>query len=691
MFSLCLCDENLIVPLILKEGVDMRRLMLIGVLLAISISCYAQESQESYMLLLLDFEDRSGIENPLLAAFNDTISFILSRQTHPVRVRTVLTADRDALLAHVAATQPDTTLLEQGLTVAEWVDADALIAGSYTKEGTEWSLEAQVYHRREGRKVRQEIKIQADSLYKLLDEFPAHLLQQFTDASYVALTTDSWKAYEEFRKGHETLGNYNFLGALEYYDKALELDPTLALAYAEQSYAYFITGQGDKATEAINRALQYVSRASPVEHRAIQALAFCWDAAARSYQYEGIDFLISGGAYDEEWLSWVMANAHDGKGRVEEAAKEYELWFTLAEERSRWKGDDPSYLLTLASKCAGAHIHLDRAIEYAEQLLELDPPPTRAVSLLVYLYGQQGQVQKAFQLALTDTPATDSIRSVLSLGIANRWDALAQIVLDHDVPLEQVRQSCRPLMDSDDRDIRVESHYLLAWSHARGGDLDTAKSLYAQIGAPWEQDWWVIGPFDGDVYDLDSVLPPEEGIHLNQTYEGAAAHVGWKRTDDGYLNGYVEFTRILDFPEEQLIGGVIGGGIHPRAFPGRGFQKAYSQYRRIVYALIYMESENVQKADLRLDHGGDIQWKLWLNDTAVFRSDEVVTILSEFGEECVIDSVELRTGLNKILVKLVQCENRGLRLALQVTDPDGNPIPGLRFRPANEVIGVDVR
>ncbi len=677
----------------------MQRLMLIGILLAISISCYAQESQESYTLLLLDFEDRSGIENPLLAAFNDTISFVLSRQIHPVRIRSILTADRNALLARVAATQPDTTLLEQGLIVAEWVNADALIAGSYTKHGAQWSLEAQVYHRREGRKVRQEIKIQADSLYRLLDEFPAHLLQQFTDASYVALTTDSWKAYEEFRKGHETLENYNFLGALEYYNKALELDPTLALAYAEQSYAYFITGQGDKATEAINRALQYVSRASPIEQRAIRALAFCWDAAARSYRYEGVDFLISGGAYDEEWLSWVMANAHDEKGRLEEAAKEYELWFTLAEERSQWKGDDPSYLLTLASKCAGAHIHLDKAIEYAEQLLQEDPLPMRVVNLLVYLYGQQGQMQKSFQLALTDASTTieererDSITSAQSLGIANRWDALVQIILDHDVSLEQVRQCCQPLMDCDDRDTRVESHYLLAWSHARGDDLDTAKSLYAQIGAPWEQDWWVIGPFDGDVYDLDSVLPPEEGTHLNQIYEGAAAPVGWKRVDDGYLNGYVEFTRVLDFPEEQLIGGTIGGGIYPRAFPGSGFQKPYSPHRRIVYALIYMESGSAQKAALRLNYSGDTQWKLWLNDTAVFRSDGVVVTgdQSEDGSKVLIDSMELRAGLNKILMKLVQCENRGLRLALQVTDPDGNPIPGLRFRPANEVIGVDVR
>jgi len=68
----------------------MKHLMLISMLLFISIVCYAQELQQSYTLLLMDFEDKSGIENPLLAAFNDTIDFVLSRQTGPVQVRLIL-------------------------------------------------------------------------------------------------------------------------------------------------------------------------------------------------------------------------------------------------------------------------------------------------------------------------------------------------------------------------------------------------------------------------------------------------------------------------------------------------------------------------------------------------------------------------------------------------------------------------
>lgn len=206
----------------------MKPLMLISMLLILSVFCYAQEPQESYTLFLLDFEDRSGIENPLLAEFNNTIRFFLSRQTGAALVRLIPTSDRDALLARAAKMRPDATLIEQGLLAVGWANADALVVGSYTKQGEQWSLQAQVYHQREGHKARQNIRIQGDSVYHLLDEFPSKLLQQFTSTSDIDLTTDPLKAYEAlrrghyeaFREGHEELENYNTLGD---YDKTLKL------------------------------------------------------------------------------------------------------------------------------------------------------------------------------------------------------------------------------------------------------------------------------------------------------------------------------------------------------------------------------------------------------------------------------------------------------------------------------------
>jgi tetratricopeptide (TPR) repeat protein len=377
----------------------MKHLILIGMLLTISISCHAQESQESYTLLMLDFEDRTGIENPLLARFNDTMAFVLSRQTGPAQVHMVPTSDRNALLARAAATKPDTTPLEQGLLAAEWVDADALITGSYTKQ-KQWSLESQVYHRREGSRARQEIQIQGDSLYKLLDEFPAHLLQQFA-ASYVALTTDSWKAYEEYRKGHEAFDNYDFFVALEYYDKALELDPTLALAYAEQSYAYFITGRPEQATKAIDAAKQWLPKASPMEQFAIRILDYAWDARESWDAMLEPTNLAPGGVWDEVLIHRLIADIYKQEGKQTEANQHHQQWFEAIQPRIRAHPEDASLLHSTASRCRD-YGYVDEAIDMELKAVELNLEEPRSWGpryVLSRLYERKGDMEQALEWA----------------------------------------------------------------------------------------------------------------------------------------------------------------------------------------------------------------------------------------------------------------------------------------------------
>ena len=89
------------------------RTTFIVLLILVTMTAYAR--QESYTLLLLDFEDKSSVENPLLSLFNDTLSFGLSRQTGPVQVRLIPKSDRDAFLARAVTMQPETTSVEQGL------------------------------------------------------------------------------------------------------------------------------------------------------------------------------------------------------------------------------------------------------------------------------------------------------------------------------------------------------------------------------------------------------------------------------------------------------------------------------------------------------------------------------------------------------------------------------------------------
>jgi hypothetical protein len=65
----------------------MKHLMFILILLIVSISCYAQESQE-YTLFVGEFENRTDSANPLLTYLNDTLIFLFARselaKIHPI-------------------------------------------------------------------------------------------------------------------------------------------------------------------------------------------------------------------------------------------------------------------------------------------------------------------------------------------------------------------------------------------------------------------------------------------------------------------------------------------------------------------------------------------------------------------------------------------------------------------------------
>ena len=668
----------------------MKYLMPITMLLIISIPCYAQESQKSYTLLLVDFEDRSGIDNPLLAAFNDTIDFVLSRQTGPVQVRLIPKPDRDALLARAVMMQPDKTLLEQGLLAAEWADADGLITGSYTKRGEQWSLQAQVYHRREGRKARQPIQIQGDSLYKLLDDFPAHLLKQFK-ASYIALTTNSWKAYEEFRKGHEAFDNYNFFGALEHYDKALELDPTLALAYAEQSRVYFMTGQPKLATKAIEAAQKCLPKASPTEQLAIRALAYSWDAEQNGYRswttewgLYGVEYLSAtnrsanivnlapGGVWDESLIYMFLASACMREGKLAEASRHNQQWFEAIQQRIRAHSEDASLLHETAMYCLVIGQHVGEAIDMELKAIELNPKEDWHGQryVLSRLYELRGDIEQALEWAkrsiqhLPD-PRTREENWRISYGVT--WDHLATSLRDRRIPPKRLIRWCEDVLRIPGlhQPYRVRTQYLIADIYHAMNDDARMDATLAAIGAPRESDWMVIGPFDASEENLFPETPP------------FALCTNLAETHVGVLNREVQWEPWED--EEPLDGMLYMSWIFPKKYYGENADTHFP-IPAIVYSCIYVDVP--QAVNVQARTGGSLM-KIYLNDnpSPVIEVNAVRPPILDNE----LSNVSLKAGLNRFLVATVS-GTFSFSFYFRITDRDGNAIPGLKFVSLKEVL-----
>ena len=658
----------------------MKHLTFIIMLLIISISCYAQESQENYTLLLLDFEDRSGIDNPLLAAFNDTIDFVLSRQTGPVQVRLIPKSDRDALLARAVMMQPDKTLLEQGLLAAEWADADGLITGSYTKQGKQWSLQAQVYHRREGRKARQPIQIQGDSFYKLLDDFPAHLLKQFK-ASYIALTTNSWKAYEEYRKGrHEAFDNYNFFVALEHYEKALKLDPTLALAYAEQSYAYFIMGQTEQATKVIEAAKQWLPKASPIEQLAIRILDYGWDAEENTYIIKQVINLAPGGVWDEILIHRLIADVYTQEGKQAEADQHHQQWFEAIQQRIRAHPEDASLLHSTANRCLSIGRYMDEAIDMELKAVELNLDESSSSGpryVLSRFYELKGDMEQALEWArqsIQTVPGLEGVH-VTTYGYSRRWYDLATWLREGKIPPERLLRWCEDVLRIPGLHPphRLHAQYMIAEIYEFMKDTAKADTILASLGAPRESDWMVIGAFDAPMEDPFPDTPPFELLtDLTATHMGIHdKEIQWEPWRDGWpMNGILRICIVL---QKKYSGPTVHYPLYPGGQPYIYFVNPPS----VAYSCIYVEVPTAMEAQVRTGAG---MMRIWLNDnpSPVIEENSVWVAIPDIE----VNDVSLKAGLNRFLVATAH----SFDLTFRITDGDGNAIPGIKFVSAKEVL-----
>jgi tetratricopeptide (TPR) repeat protein len=669
----------------------MKGLIAIAMLLIISIPCYAQESQESYTLLMLDFEDRTGIQNPLLARFNETMAFVLSRQTGPAQVRMVPTSDRDALLARAAATKPDTTPLEQGLLAAEWVDADALITGSYTKQ-KQWSLESQVYHRREGSRARQEIQIQGDSLYRLLDDFPAHLLQQFA-TGYVALTTDSWKAYEEFRKGHEAFDSFNSFLALEHYDKALKLDPTLALAYAEQSYAYFMTGQTEQAAKSIEAAKQWLPKASPMEQLAIRILANSWDAETKTYElWDGVEWqlnaLTPGGMWDEVLIHWYIADVYAKEGKYAEADRHRQQWFEAIQRKIRAHPDDASLLHNTATRCRNIGRYLDEAIDMELRAVELGMKESRegpryTLSTLYECRGDMEQALAWLEQSLQEVPDPRFTENFWSFRFSFRWHYAQTMLHQAKVSPRRLIRWCEDVLRIPELHLphRVLAQYMIAETYEFMNDTIKADAILTSLGAPRESDWMVIGPFDAPGDPFPDTPPFELLTDLTVTHMGIMdKEIQWEPWEDEQpMDGILRICNVFlkKYPEADstFLKTYAEGDIRSVSW-GTVFFNIPS----VAYSCIHVEVPTAIEAQVRTGSG---RMRIWLNDdpSPVIEKDSSMVAIPDSD----INTVLLKAGLNRLLVATAY-GTAALNFTFRITDYDGNAIPGLRYVSAKEAL-----
>jgi tetratricopeptide (TPR) repeat protein len=168
------------------------------------------------------------------------------------------------------------------------------------------------------------------------------------------VTTHSMEAYHYFLRGNEETEKFYYPEALDFYKKAVEIDPTFATAYQYLSWAYDNMFETRASHEAMEKAMTYARKATEKERLYIEA---------------------------------------DYAGYIE---KDQQKSIRLLEQIiSKYPKEKRAYLI-LANTFG--YDDSDKAIEKLNRTLEIDPHYGDAFFSLGLYYRYKGDFEKAFEL-----------------------------------------------------------------------------------------------------------------------------------------------------------------------------------------------------------------------------------------------------------------------------------------------------
>jgi len=141
----------------------------------------------------------------------------------------------------------------------------------------------------------------------------------------------------------------------------------------------------------------------------------------------------------------------------------------------------------------------------------------------------------------------------------------------------------------------------------------------------------VIGPWDNDQgKGFDVEYPPEREIDLEATYPGAVVDIGWRR----------------EYPVDP-----VAGRTHLDYL-----MEPYSW--KVAYAVSAVRVAEAGDYELRLSTNSPL--KIWVNDLVVFANPKHRT---DFEFDGFVVPVQLRRGVNRVLIKVAQRDDGGILLA----------------------------
>jgi serine/threonine protein kinase len=232
----------------------------------------AQALTEKDTIVLADFDNKTGD-----AVFDDTLKTALYVSLNQSPFLNVLSDNKVAATLKQMTRPPDTKLTpEISREVCQRAGSKAYIGGSIASLGSQYVLGLKVVNCQNGDVLAQEQTTAAgkekvlDTLggaaTKLRGELGESLATvQKLDVRLSEATTSSLEALKSFTLGDQKRSMNDELASIPFYERAIELDPNFAMAYARLGTVYRDLGESEKSEQFRNKAFELKDHASERE------------------------------------------------------------------------------------------------------------------------------------------------------------------------------------------------------------------------------------------------------------------------------------------------------------------------------------------------------------------------------------------------------------------------------------------
>jgi DNA-binding winged helix-turn-helix (wHTH) protein/tetratricopeptide (TPR) repeat protein len=372
--------------------------------------------------------------------------------------------------------------LSGALEIARRSHIEAAVLGAFARLGEHIRIDVRVYDVHSGRMLAAEgITVEKpDEILNHVDFLGGRVTARLSPGTAVedrrmlsTLKTNSLEAYRYYSVGMEKAEGLHTAEAIDYFQKAISLDPNFAMAYARIGYAYAVTDvRGAEAVPYLEKAFQMADKLSEKDRRHISA----WYAIAnRDYQAAIRAYSEIIAAYPNETEAYHrLAILLRGESRHEEAAQ-------VLRQAQAIDPEDPTLYNGASVIYSEMGLHAE-AVRMGERYVALAPGDANAydtLALACHWAGLWDRAEAGFNRALALKPQFE---------IA----AMHRAILYRDMGREREARDefLRRAKTAATAKERSRFWGYAAWHYWRRGDAAAGRAAMADSLREWPPGFW---------------------------------------------------------------------------------------------------------------------------------------------------------------------------------------------------------